>query len=84
MKNNELRDDCRINIFTLQLQSKISQFDRTVHWCILQGYANMFTAKIFNCPCTVFNKSNEMKCQSRPWLEKSERKIEREFCTSEM
>lgn len=28
--------------------------------------SNMFTAKIFNCPCTVFNNSTEMNCRSRP------------------
>lgn len=45
MKNNELRDDCRINIFTWQLQSKILQFDGTGHWYILQGYVKYVYCK---------------------------------------
>lgn len=45
MKNNELRDECRINIFTRQLQSKILQFDGIGHWCILQGYVKYVYCK---------------------------------------
>lgn len=63
MKNNDLIHDCRINMFSLKLQSKILQFGRTTHNAVFsRATSNMFTAKIFNCLCTVFNKNNEMKC----------------------